>query len=70
MGGQEEHLVFKSIGRERPSMTEDDGLTLAPIFVIDLGAVFDCYRRHENSFLGLLKSRCFLRFSGRRILVK
>jgi len=29
MGGQEEHLVFKSIGRERPSMTEDDGLTLA-----------------------------------------
>ena len=40
MGGEEEHLVFPSIGAEGPAVAEDDGLSVAPVFVIDGGSVF------------------------------
>src|SRR5687768_7116136 len=38
--GQKEHLVFKGISRQRPTVTEDNGLTGAPIFVVNLGSIF------------------------------
>jgi hypothetical protein len=33
---EEQHLRIPVIGRERPTMTEDDGLSFAPIFIIDV----------------------------------
>src|SRR5262249_7197961 len=45
--GEEEHLVFERIGAQRPAMAEDDGLTRAPILVVDLGAVFGSDRAHR-----------------------
>ena len=41
-----EHLVFKGIRGERPAMTENDGLSFAPVVVIDLRAVSGCDRAH------------------------
>src|SRR5689334_599558 len=38
--GQKEHLIFKGIRRQRPAVTENDRLALAPVFVVDLRAVF------------------------------
>ena len=38
--GQKEHLVFEGVRAERPAMAEDDGLSGAPVLVIDLRAVF------------------------------
>src|SRR5207245_9543491 len=55
-----EHLVFKSIRGERPAVTENDGLSFAPIVVIDLRAVFGRDRAH-----GLLH---WLKIGGRREL--
>ena len=43
---EEEHLVFKGVCAERPAMAEDDGLTLAPIVVVNLRAVLRRDRRH------------------------
>ena len=43
--GQKEHLVLEGIGAERPAVTEDDRLPVAPILVVDLRAVFGNYRR-------------------------
>src|SRR5260221_5277885 len=37
--GEEEHLVFEGVRAERPAVAEDDGLALAPVLVVDLGAV-------------------------------
>ncbi len=36
---EEEHLIFKRVGVERPTMTEDDRLTGSPVFVKEGGAV-------------------------------
>ena len=42
--GEVEHLILECIRGKRPAMAEDNGLSGAPILVIDLGAVFgrDC----------------------------
>src|ERR1035437_697541 len=40
MRGQEYHLIFPGICTERPTMTEDHGLSGAPILVVDCAAVF------------------------------
>jgi hypothetical protein len=40
MGSEKYHLVFKSVGAERPAVAEDHRLSRAPIFVINLCAVF------------------------------
>src|SRR5260370_9800059 len=44
--GQEKHLVLECVGAQRPAMAEDDGLTLAPILVIDLCTVVRGDRGH------------------------
>src|SRR5438552_14942457 len=35
---EEQHLRVPIIGRQRPAMAEDDGLSFAPIFIIDVDA--------------------------------
>jgi hypothetical protein len=37
---KEDHLRIPVIGRQRPAVTENDGLTFAPILVVDGHAVF------------------------------
>ena len=50
--GQKEHLVFKGIRRQRPSVTEDYGLSGSPILVVNLRSIFRCNSTHETlSFL-------------------
>ena len=45
--GQEKHLRFPTIGREGPAVAENNRLSNAPVFVIDLGTVFCSDRAHE-----------------------
>ena len=49
---EEQHLRVPVIGRQRPAMTEHDGLTFAPVLIIDVdvGSVFfsDSYVWHCN----------------------
>src|SRR5712691_9100896 len=49
---EEQHLRVPIIGRQRPAMTEHDGLTLAPVLVEDLNAVFGGDRVHRTHSLG------------------
>jgi hypothetical protein len=49
--GEEEHLRFPGIAREGPAVAEDDGLAGAPVFVIDLRAVFG--GDHAHGWKGL-----------------
>ena len=44
---EEQHLRVPIIGRQRPAVAEDDGLPLAPVFVVDLRAVLRCNRTHR-----------------------
>src|SRR6266550_4425986 len=44
---EKEHLIFKGICGERPAVTENDGLSFAPIVVIELCAVFGGNRAHR-----------------------
>jgi len=37
---EEQHLRIPVVGRKRPAMAEDDGLTRTPILVKYLGTVF------------------------------
>jgi hypothetical protein len=46
VGRQEEHLSLATVRTQRPPMTEYDGLTRAPVLVVDLGAVFGGDRVH------------------------
>jgi hypothetical protein len=39
---KEQHLGVPVVGRQRPAVAEHDGLTLAPVLVEDLDAVFGC----------------------------
>src|SRR6266487_4369407 len=48
---EEQHLRVPVIGRERPAMTEDDGLSFAPIFIINLRSIFGCDRVHIFALL-------------------
>src|SRR5205814_5139988 len=43
---EEQHLCVPIIGRQRPTVTEDNGLTFAPVFVINLRSVFSRDRVH------------------------
>src|SRR5437773_11700585 len=47
---QEEHLVLEGLRREGPSMAEHDRLSLAPVVVVDLRAVFGRDVAHRDSF--------------------
>src|SRR4029453_16874738 len=51
---EEQHLRVPVICRQRPSVAEHDGLTLAPVLVEDLNAVFGREGRH--SIVSLLLS--------------
>src|SRR5580698_2590049 len=46
---EEEHLCVPIIGGQWPAVAKYDGLTLAPVLVIDLRSIFRCNRRHGNS---------------------
>jgi hypothetical protein len=46
---EKHHLIFPRIRTKRPTMTENDGLSGAPIFVINLRSVFDGYSWHSAS---------------------
>src|ERR1700678_720080 len=46
---EEQHLRVPVIGRKRPAMTEHDGLTRAPVLVVDFDAVFGLDCRHGAS---------------------
>src|SRR5439155_166634 len=48
---EEQHLRIPIIGRQRPAVTENDGLTRAPVLEIDLCSIFGGGRVHE--FLSL-----------------
>src|SRR5512137_2234155 len=39
VGRQEHHLAFPSIGAERPAVAENDGLSCAPVLVVDLRTI-------------------------------
>src|SRR5436309_7666582 len=49
---EEQHLRVPVIGRQRPTMAEDDGLSFAPVLIIDVdvGSVLrsDCNVGHGN----------------------
>src|SRR5206468_11692906 len=53
---EKQHLRIPVIGRQRPTMAEHDGLTFAPVFIVDVdvSSVFfsDSYVWHTN-FLSL-----------------
>jgi hypothetical protein len=51
VGSQEDHLVFPRIGAQRPAVTEDQRLSLAPVLVIDLRAIFGRDSRHTVPLL-------------------
>ena len=43
---EEQHLRVPIIGRQRPAVAEHDGLTFAPVLIIDFRAVFGGDRAH------------------------
>src|SRR5947208_263914 len=49
---EEQHLCVPVIGRERPAVAEDDGLSFTPVFIIDVDVSFvffsDSYVWHCN----------------------
>src|ERR1035437_8199164 len=47
--GEKHHLVFPGVRAQRPAMTEDYGLTCAPVLVVDCGSVFRRDRGHQMS---------------------
>src|SRR5579863_6032748 len=55
MGSQKDHLVIPCVGAEAPPVAEDHGLSLAPVFIVELGAVFggDCFHTTVRFGLGV-----------------
>src|SRR5438105_8413538 len=51
---EEHHLRVPVIGRQGPAVAEDDGLTLAPVLVEDLNAVFGGDRTHGGISFALV----------------
>jgi hypothetical protein len=51
---EEQHLRIPIVGRQRPTMAEDDGLTFAPVLVVDLYSVAGCNCTHVIPSLLLL----------------
>src|SRR5207249_12079943 len=66
---EKKHLRIPVIGRQRPAVTEDDGLSFAPVLVIDVdvSSVFfpDSYVWH-CVFSFLLMAHCLPRFISDR----
>src|SRR5215472_239044 len=57
--GEENHLVLPGVRAQRPAVTENHGLSLAPIFVVDLSAIIGCDRCHRmlSFFSGFSSAR-------------
>src|SRR6266480_1659606 len=70
---EEQHLRVPVVGRQRPTMTEDDGLSFTPIFIIDVdvSAVLftDCYVWH-GVYCFLLMAYCRPRVISNRNQVR
>src|SRR3954466_16036091 len=69
---KEQHLRIPVVGRERPTVAEDDGLSAAPVLVVnfDVRSIFSADRdvRHDG-FLGLIgANRSGWQLSPNRIL--
>jgi hypothetical protein len=47
VGAQEQHLVLPRIRVRRPTVAEDQGLTVVPVLVVDLRTVFRRNRTHR-----------------------
>ena len=65
---EEQHLGVPIIGRQRPTVTENNGLTFAPILEIDLDPVLcrNCvhsFIMHSISFLGTYQSFAVMRLT-------
>src|ERR1700682_1396968 len=45
--GQKHHLVFPGVCTQGPAVTENDGLSRAPVLEINLRAIFDGNRCHD-----------------------
>ena len=48
---EEQHLRVPIIGRQGPTMTEDNRLSFAPVFEVDFRAVFGGNRAHDGEIL-------------------
>ena len=48
---EEQHLRVPIIGRQGPTMTEDNRLSFAPVFEVDFRAVFGGNRVHDGEIL-------------------
>src|SRR3979409_657324 len=46
---EEHHLPVPIIGRQRPAVAKHNGLTFAPVLVVNLRPVFSRNRRHKCS---------------------
>src|SRR5205085_8859450 len=54
---EEQHLRVPIVGRQRPAMAEDDGLSFAPIFVVNLRSIFGGNCAHVSLEVG---PKCYL----------
>jgi hypothetical protein len=45
---EEQHLRVPIVGRERPAMTEDDGLTFAPVLIENINTIFGLDEAHMS----------------------
>ena len=54
-----EHLVFERVRGKGPAMAEDNGLSGAPILVIDLSAIFGGDRA-QISLMTFFRSSCWM----------
>src|SRR5712671_242391 len=53
---EEQHLRVPIIGRQRPAVAKDDGLTFAPVLVVDLRPIFRRNCRHVMFSFALIPS--------------
>src|SRR5579862_6968781 len=49
---EEHHLIVPIVSRERPAVAKHDGLTFAPVLVINFESVFRGNRGHVMTLLG------------------
>ena len=64
---EEQHLRVPVIGRERPAVAEHDGLSLAPILVEDLNAIFGRDGAHIAPRFRWFTPRHISRIDGRAL---
>jgi hypothetical protein len=52
-GSQKEHLVLKCVCAERPSVAENNRLSVAPVVVVNLRTISGCNETHQSTSFGL-----------------